>query len=153
MGQTRWQRLVAVGLEGMSEDHKLVCTPMVRAIARMIDEATKPKEKRGRVPEAQNDWRIGNEVVNNLASWAPGTVAWEPVQARTLVALGRAYREGDLRGSDELMLANWLRDGGLSWMNEKPTTSYVARNLVDLVAKARAAQPKQDSSALDRVRR
>lgn len=158
MGQTRAQKLEAVGLEGMSEEHKLVLQPMVRAMARMIAEATKPKEKRAKDPEASADYRAGKAAHTFLShGYGKDAVAWEPVQARTLITLGKAVRE-TLAGDKEFTaLGWWLEEGGLDWMSDPPTTSYIARNFADLVAKAEAWADKrvgkQPTSALDRVRR
>jgi hypothetical protein len=152
VGQTRAQRLEAVALEGMSQDHKLVLQPMVRAMAKMIDEATKPKEKRAKDPQTTGDWHAGNRALADLELIAHTAVAWQPVQPRTVAALGKAVRELRLSDPDIIKLAQWLEGGGLSWMDELPTTSYIARHLADLVAKSRASLPKSERSALDRVR-
>jgi hypothetical protein len=152
VGQTRAQRFEAVGLEKLSPEQKLVMQPLIRAMAAMLDEATKPKEKKVKDPLAGQDWKHGKRALDNLASWAPGAVAWSPVQAGTVLALGKAVRQLGLDDNDMAILAGWLDTGGLSWMKEKPTTSYIARNLADLVAKSRAALPREMRSALDRVR-
>ena len=150
MGKSREQQILEAGLAKLGPEHKLVLTPIVTAMAAMIAEATKPKAKRAKDPEASRFYAEGQEVHRLLRSWAPDAVAWYPVQGVTLVALGKAARP--LNDSDLRQLGVYLRNGGLAWMKEKPTTSYIARNLVDLVAKARAAAPSAQESALDKVR-
>ena len=149
MGQTRAQKLEAVALEGMSEEHKLVLQPMIRAMAKMIAEATKSKERRATDPESSVDY-VRGEKAWRVLSVAIG-VAWEPVQAVTLKALGRAVKQLNLSDADLWAVRDYIWTGGLAWMSETPTTSYVVRNLADLVAKARH-RAKQETSALDRVR-
>lgn len=152
MARTREQQIYEAGLARL-ENHpevKLAAGPMLRAMAAMIAEATKPKAKRAKNPEASRFYVEGQWVHGLLRRQAPGAVAWEPVQPVTLVALGRA---ADWVSNDDLdKLGHYLRNGGLAWMSDKPTTSYIARNLVDLVAKARAWGGPVQESALDKVR-
>ena len=150
MGKSREQQILEAGLAKLGPEHKLVLTPIVTAMAAMIAEATKPKAKRAKDPEASRFYAEGQEVERLLRSWAPGAVAWEPVQSSTLVALGKTADK--VSNHDLDCLGAYLAGGGLAWMKEKPTTSYIARNLVDLVAKARAAAPSAQESALDKVR-
>lgn len=154
MAKTRAQTLADVGLECIPDPtQRLAVTPLVRAMAAMIAKATEPKPKRARDPEAGADYRVGTDALNTLMYWAPGAVAWTPVQSRTIAALGRAAREMCLHTEDLQTLGGWLDVGGLSWMKEMPTTAYIARNLGDLVARSRAATPAEAQSALDKVRK
>jgi hypothetical protein len=67
------------------------------------------------------------------------------------VSLGKTTRDAGIAEADLDKLGLWLKLGGLNWMTEKPTTSYIAAKLVDLVAKARVTRA-DEGSALDRVR-
>lgn len=152
---SREDRILHAGLAKLEFDPtlKLALTPLCRAIAAMVAEATKPSTKRKKAPDERVDYLRGRDIWEELRKAAPDAVAWEPCAKVTLSALGKAAHEAGADAFDLHSLAQFLRNGGLAWMRETPTTSYIARNLAELVARARATRKKGAAeSALDRIR-
>lgn len=127
---------------------------LLRAMAVMVDLAL-PAKKASANPEGKVNWVAGVQVMKRLKYTAPEAVIWEPVPKYAVTTAGASAREAKLSEEDIELLAAWLRDGGLDWMRDKPTFQYVARNLVDLVAKAKGSLPYSklpEADALDKLR-
>ncbi len=131
-------------------------TPLLRAIAVMLDRAL--PEKKPYAPRNGKDFMAGQEMLDLLRQKAPDDVLWDPATPTNVRGLGIA---GRTIGGDALTIAAgvgwWLRDGGLSWMRDKPTLTYIVRNYGDLVARSRESAKRAkivapEESALDRLR-
>lgn len=124
---------------------------LLEAMAIMIDAALpEPKTKNG----TGQDRVAGLQVYERLKKEAPTAVIYTPTADGTKTAAGKLARAANLTEADITALALWLNKGGLSWMREKPTYQYIARNIVDLVARAKGALPYEalEPDALDRLR-
>lgn len=126
---------------------------LLKAMAVMVDAAMPAKKEPSGVGKA--NWVAGMQIINRLKYTAPSAVIWEPTSRSTVSMAGANARDAKLTEEDIELLAAWLRDGGLDWMREKPTFQYIARSIVDLVARAKGSRPytalpKDD--ALDKLR-
>lgn len=127
---------------------------LLEAMAILIDAALpEPKAKGGGA--TRQDRIAGVQVFERLKKEAPAAVIYEPTADSTKTAAGRLARSANISEADVTALAVWLNKGGLNWMREKATYQYIARNLPDLVARARGALPYEaitEPAALDRLR-
>lgn len=136
-------------------------TALIAAWATMLDLALPEKKAytpRGAASKEDLSW--GKAVHGYLVKQAPDAAVWLPCSNGQLVLLGAAAREctseTEQARKDVQRVASWLVGGGLSWMREKPTMSYVSRNYVDMVARARQSGTADaltaEQGALDRLR-
>jgi hypothetical protein len=118
----------------------------------MLDAAI--PEPRAKAGGSKQDHIAGTQVHARLQQEAPDAVVYVPVQPGALSASGKLARGAGLTEADISALAVWLNRGGLNWMREKPTYQYIARNLVDLCARAKGSLPYEalEPDALDRLR-
>lgn len=149
-------RAKALYERGLKELPKGVLIPtgadLLKAIAVMIDQAL--PEKKTKAPGASQDRVAGIQIHATLKEYAPAAVVWDPASPGDIIVAGKLARGASLTPNDIRSLAGYLERGGLSWMREPPTFRYVARNIVDLVAKAKAPVLRSVpmESELDRLR-
>ncbi len=126
---------------------------LLEAMAIMLDAAI--PEPRAKAGGSNQDRVAGVQIHARLSSEAPAAVIYTPTADSTMTAAGKLARAAKLTEADISALAVWLNRGGLSWMREKPTYQYIARNLVDLCARAKGSLPYEaitEPAALDRLR-
>lgn len=126
---------------------------LLAAVAVMLAKAIEPKAARkAREPDGGKSLFAGQDFLAVLQNLAPNAMAYEPVATGTLVQLGRAVRGFSLTLDDAENLGRYLAGGGLAWMRDKPTPSYLAYRLADVVARARVAAATQEPEADDLAR-
>lgn len=146
------KRLEAIGRE-VFDDGAITSSnarALIAAIAAMLAEALKEKKQRPKKPLIERaDYQRGLDRLALLSKEAPDAVLWS-ADPRTVVALGsRRCDEDDLYD-----LGRYLRQGGLSWMREKPALSYVVRRWAELLARSKEqVRPELPGTALDQARK
>lgn len=156
MGLSKQEQLARLGIQVYESDASLLEPQdhaLIRAVAAMLVEATKPASKKTKDPEAGADFVRGRDFWNRMAQIAPDALFYVTLP-RTHTAAGKQLKQLDVTEADVKAIALWLNNGGLAWMRDKPAWSQFVRNLPDHLARARAyEQPALPGTALDQVRK
>ena len=132
--KSRSERLYAVGLEawGVEED-----CPLLRGIAAMIDEATKPATKRAPKETKPVVFAPAN-VFDALEEHCAGKLHLRPYDESSFRTLGRVIKNmPGLEGADLDKLCDWINAGGLDWYKGSATWTHCVRNFSSWVTAAR----------------
>lgn len=155
MPKSRAQSLYEVGVEAFEENLGVNdnWTCMLKAVAAMLAEATKPRK--ANKPNYE-DRQFGELVYKQLVSHLnPGVMVLEPVNKATFSQLGKKLRFADVTEDDIKLLVRWLNGGGLEWMTDPPTWGQFCKYALDWIGRARRVdsfKPKQSSEALEKLR-
>jgi hypothetical protein len=133
--KSRSERLYAVGLEawGVEED-----CPLLRGIAAMIDEATKPATKRAPKETKPVVFAPAN-VFDALEEHCAHKIQLRPYDNRTFPALARTIASmPELEGTDLDKLCDWINGGGLDWYKGSATWNHAVKNFATWIQAARS---------------
>jgi hypothetical protein len=155
---TRAGKLYHKGLEAFESDSLKeisdVGAGMLRAMAVMIAEATKPKQRasNGRTLKHMESGLFAYEL---LKKKAPEALVYEPVARHTFSRLGKILDDANITDAQFTILIDWLKAGGLSWMHSPPTWGQFVTKCIDWIARAQheaQSQIELPLSDLDRLR-
>jgi hypothetical protein len=111
---------------------------MLRAVAAMIDEATKPASRGTRPKETKPVVFSPANVFDALEEHCAGKLHLRPYDESSFRTLGRVIKNmPGLEGADLDKLCDWINAGGLDWYKGSATWTHCVRNFSSWVTAAR----------------
>ncbi len=155
-GMEAFHKTAAIDVFPDALDDKLIwADALLRGVAEIVAEATKPKVKSG--SPSQRDRLLGMAVYEKLKEQAPKAIAYTPVEQYTFSQLGKKWRMADITERQLAIVASWMTTGGgLAWHEGPVPWGMFVGKCIDWVARAEVWWGKQhgarEENTLDRLR-